>query len=91
MFELPVELTIVQVDECKEAFLEFVEQHDEVAINDSELIRIDTIGVQLLLSMLTYAISQHKTISWQINSPTIIDSIKSLGIDEPLFNQRIAD
>lgn len=87
MFKFPQELTIVQVDECKLNFLEYVEKNQELAFDDSDVMRVDTVGIQLILSMVTYIASQNKSLSWQISSPIVNQSIKQLGIDEAILNQ----
>jgi len=87
MFKLPTELTIVQVDECKSQFLDFSQQHDEITIDDSEVNRIDTIGVQFLLTLVTYVAAQNKTLHWESQSSIISQSVKQLGINEDILNQ----
>lgn len=87
MFKLPSELTIVQVDECKNSFLDYLENNDELAFDDSELTRIDTVGIQLILSMVSHIASQKKHLKWQVTSSLISQSISQLGINEPILNQ----
>ncbi|GHF93383.1 STAS domain-containing protein [Thalassotalea marina] len=87
MFKLPSELTIVQVDECKTNFLAYVETNDELAFDDSELTRIDTVGMQLILSMVIHIASLKKQLNWQVSSSIIGQSISQLGINEPILNQ----
>lgn len=87
MFKLPEELTIVQVDECKSQFLTYVNENIELAFDDSQVNRVDTVGIQLLLSMVNYIASQNKSLVWQSQSQIIQQSIKQLGIDEAILNQ----
>ena len=87
MFKLPEELTIVNVDECKSQFIDYVESNDNVVFDCSKVSRVDTIGIQLLLSMVNYIDSKNKTLSWQEQPPIIQQSIKQLGINEVILNQ----
>jgi len=87
MFKLPAELTIAQVEECKAQFIGFIEEHDEIAFDDSDVIRVDTVGIQLLLSTVTYIAAQNKVLIWENKSTILAQSIKLLGIDEPVLNQ----
>ena len=87
MFKLPSELTIANVDECKSQFIAFVDGHDEIVFDDSDVERIDTVGIQLLLTAITYITAQNKTLIWQNQSSIIEQSIKLLGINEPILNQ----
>jgi len=87
MFKLPPELTIAQVEECKSQLIEYIDQHEEVALDDSDVSRIDTVGVQLLLAVVSYIASQNKILHWQSQSSILSQSIQLLGINEPIMNQ----
>lgn len=87
MFKLPSEITIAQVDACKTQLIDYINENDEVAFDDSDVTRIDTVGIQLLLCAVTYIASQNKSLSWSIQSSMIIQSIKQLGINEPILSQ----
>ena len=89
MIKLPNELTIVQVDQCKSEVLQQIDENDVFEIDDSNVIRIDTVGIQLLLSIVTYIASQNKVLQWQSNSPVVKESIKQLGLNEAILNQYI--
>jgi anti-anti-sigma regulatory factor len=84
---LPVELTIVQAEDVRNHILIEVEQHEEIHFDDSELVRIDTIGLQLLLASVIHIKSKNKALHWHCQSNVIKESIKQLGIDEPILNQ----
>jgi len=84
---LPTELTIAQVEEFKSTVLELIAQQDEISINDSEIIRIDTTGLQLIVAIITYVLSLNKKLVWQCSASCILESIKKLGINEPILNQ----
>ncbi len=87
MLILPEQLVISTVQEFKEDMLAYIAEHDLIEIDDTHVSRIDTIGAQLLLAMVTFIASQKKDIQWQSSSNVIKANIKSLGIDEPILNQ----
>ncbi|MCO4798814.1 MAG: anti-sigma factor antagonist [Colwelliaceae bacterium] len=91
MFKLPPELTIAKVEEFKLHLLEFIEKNDEINIDDSEVNRIDTIGIQLLLTTIIYISMQNKTLIWKSKSDIINQSFKQLGINDPIINQYFND
>jgi len=87
LFKLPKDLTIAQVEECKSSLIQFIDANDELIIDDSEVSRIDTIGVQFLLAAITYIASQNKTLTWQSSSDLIQKSIQQLGIRDAMLEQ----
>ncbi len=89
MFKLPAELTIAHVDECRIQLVEYIDTNESLTLDDSDVNRIDTVGVQLLLTAIIYIATQNKPLNWQNNSSMINQSIKLLGINEPILNQYI--
>lgn len=89
MYALPSELTISQVDACRAELLEEINKNQTITLSDSDVVKVDTIGVQLLLTLIIYIASQNKTLIWQSNSSLIKDSITQLGINEAILNQYI--
>lgn len=87
IIKLPAELTIVQVETFKQTLLEIIDNHNTLAIDDNDLERIDTIGLQLLLATVTYIASQRKILRWQSQSSTINASIKILGLNDAILTQ----
>lgn len=89
MFKLPAELTIAHVETCRVSLLEQIEQSQEITISDEDVVRIDTVGVQLLLSLVTYLSLQNKILHWQSTSKTVQQGIEQLGIVEPLLDKHL--
>lgn len=81
IFKLPAELTIAEVAECKLQFIEYIDEHEEIIFDGSEVTRIDTVGIQLLLSALAYVAAQKKSYIWEKQSSIIYQSVKQLGIN----------
>jgi len=87
MFKLPAQLTIAQVDNCKEKLLIEIDENDVISFDDSDVTSIDTVGVQLLLAAVTYIASQNKELNWSSSSSAIQESVKQLGLNEAILNQ----
>lgn len=87
--ELPADLSISQLEEARNTLLEQVEQIDtvqQIKITDHNIIKIDTVGVQMLLALLRSLISKNLSIEWQISSAILIESIKQLGLTGSEFS-----
>ncbi len=89
--KLPMELTIAQVEQFKQEALEMINQSATLLIDDSNISRIDTTGVQLILAIVTQISSLNKELTWQCKADCIIESIKQLGINEPILNQYLVN
>ncbi|WP_286268863.1 STAS domain-containing protein [Thalassotalea hakodatensis] len=83
MFTLPNDLTIAQVEACREQYLAYIEAHDDIELDDSDVNRIDTVGVQLLLAMVLHSVALKKSLTWQNKSSVVNSSVKQLGIHDP--------
>ena len=91
MIKFPRDLTISQVDEYQTQIIPQIDALDVITIDDSELSRIDTIGVQFILAVVTYIVSQGKEIKWQSKSIILKESIKTLGITDVILLQYITN
>jgi len=87
LYKLPRDLTIAQVEECKSSLIQFIDSNETIDIDDSELTRIDTVGVQLLLSAVTYIAAQNKTLAWRSSSEILRQSISQLGVNDTLLER----
>ena len=83
--ELPDDLTIAHVDHFKNHILEIIENSDNILIVDAPLMKIDTVGVQLLLSIIHELLSQKKSLTWQHDSSILNESVKQLGLENSDF------
>jgi hypothetical protein len=84
-FELPNDLTISHLSTFKVHALDMISQSDDIIFMDKALKKIDTVGVQLLLALVNEIITQKKTLTWEISSPILQDSINQLGLDDSDF------
>ena len=91
MIKFPSDLTIAQVDEYQAQILPLIDDNAVITIDDSDLVRIDTIGVQFILAVVTYIIAQGKDIKWQSKSTVLKESIQQLGISDVILLQYLMD
>lgn len=91
MIKFPSDLTIAQVNEYQALIIPIIDGQDVISIDDSDLARIDTIGVQFILAVVTYIIAQGKEIKWQSKSSILKESIQQLGIKDAILLQYIKD
>jgi len=95
MIKLPSELTIAHLDDYQAKILPLIDEAKDdvkvISIDDSDLVRIDTIGVQFILAVVTYIIAQGKDIKWQSSSAVLRESINQLGISDAILLQYIID
>lgn len=87
MFEFPSQLTIVQVETCRTALLEEINNTDIVEFDDSAIERIDTLGAQLILASIIYIAAQNKQLVWQSTSTVIKQSFEQLGFEDAILQQ----
>lgn len=85
MITFPDELTITQVDEYRLEIQPIIDENSVITIDDSNLTRIDTIGVQFILAVVTYILAQGKELKWQSTSSAFHESIVQLGIKEAIL------
>ncbi len=95
MIKLPCDLTIAHLDEYQAKILPLINdsknKSQTITIDDSELTRIDTLGVQFILAVVTYIIAQGKEIKWQSSSEVLRERINQLGISDAILLQYIID
>ncbi len=91
MIKFPSELTIAQVDAYQTEIIPLIDDNEIIVIDDSDLARIDTIGVQFILAVVTYIIAQGKEIKWQSQSSILQESISQLGISDAILLQYLMD
>ncbi len=87
MLQLPSELTIAQVEEYRIEIQPIIDENETITIDDSQLARIDTIGVQFILAVVSYILAQGKTLQYQSTSKILQESIKQLGINDAILMQ----
>jgi len=91
MIKFPSDLTIAHVDEYQAQIIPLIDDQNVISIDDSELVRIDTIGVQFILAVITYVIAQGKEVEWQLKSKVLKESIYKLGIKDTILLQYITE
>lgn len=89
MLQLPSELTIAQVEEYRIEIQPIIDENETITIDDSKLARIDTIGVQFILAVVTYISAQGKTLEYQSTSKVLKESVNQLGINDAIIMQHL--
>jgi len=90
MLKLPNELTIAQVEDYRLEVQKIINENDVIVIDDSDIERIDTIGVQFILTIVTYILAQGKKLEYQSKSKIFHESLNQLGINDTFIMQYIA-
>ena len=91
MIKFPNELTIAQVDEYRLEIQPIIDDNAIITIDDSNLARVDTIGVQFILAVVTYILAQGKELKWHSTSRIFHESIQQLGIKEAILVNYLPD
>lgn len=91
MIKLPSELTISYVDAYQEEVISLINTENTITIDDSDVSRIDTIGVQFLLVVVNYILAQDKQIRWNSTSSILRESFKQLGINDDILSKYNSD
>lgn len=87
MYKLPHKLTISVVEKCKSDLIQLVNNNDVIEIDDTDVVRVDTVGIQLLLAFATYVATQNKKLNWQCQSIVLQNNFISLGFSEAIVDQ----
>jgi len=68
-----------------------MEGKDVITIDDSDLARIDAIGMQFILAVVTYVFAQGIGIKWQSKSSVLRDNMVKISISDAILLQYIMD
>lgn len=83
--KFPEEISIANVTEWKPRFVEFVEAPSPLILDCEDLVRVDTAAIQLMTAFVIKAISQGKTVEWEKPSPTLLQTVRLLGLNDTLL------
>ncbi len=75
------------METCKTELLQFIENNNEISVDDSQVVRIDTLGVQLILAMVFFVKAQNKKLNLIIENETILQGFAQLGIQDNVMSQ----
>lgn len=82
--QLPGELTIARSGEFYQRFTELMEQGRDIALDASEVDRIDTAFIQLLYQVQRALAETSHRLKWINTSEALVRSVELLGMDEQL-------
>ncbi|EPJ45681.1 MAG: hypothetical protein OFPI_36300 [Osedax symbiont Rs2] len=84
---LPNQLSIENVSEYKDTLIEHLETSSSVVtVDGSELSRVDTAGVQLLVIFVRQVIANDKQVKWQSCSDVLQATAEQLGLKQQLLD-----
>lgn len=89
IIKLPAELNISAVTPCHSAMLQQLADSDtqqNIQIDASELLHIDTSGMQLLVALVAEASAQNRTLTWQSISDDLKQCALRLGLTDTLLS-----
>ncbi len=91
-FALPEEITIKSVQALKDNLCELLDEskNKAIAIDASQLQRIDSLGYQLLLAFHQAATVGERTIEWSEPSGALLECNRLLGNGDTLFTNQPA-
>ena len=86
--KLPAELEISEVAQYHTTLVEMLSKLDpqqNIQIDASELWRVDTAGIQLLVALVSEASTQNRQLSWQKKSVELTECAQRLGLSDILL------
>lgn len=83
---LPSQLTIRQIEQVYRQCEEALKGSGNLLIDASEVSKIDTSGVQLLLALKAELDQQHSTLEWVGISNAMRDAVRFIGVQHLLEN-----
>lgn len=85
VIDLPAELSIAEVTEWQQRFVEALASPAEIELNGADVARIDTAFLQLLALFFNDAKRRNKRLFWRAPSDVIIRNARQLGLSELLI------
>lgn len=77
---LPADLTIINVEDYKQEVLSILPVHLGFSIDDSQVQKVDTIGVQFVLSLIKLLQANNKEIHWENQCKLLKETVVQLGL-----------
>lgn len=78
---LPTHLVISEVASAKDFLTEKLEDGDEISIDLSELVKVDTAGYQLLSAFEEECRRRDVEVHWENAPESVLEGARSLGLD----------
>lgn len=82
--ELPSNMTIASVEALHETMEPLVLEHQDVVVKASEVERIDTAGLQLLLAFQQEITKHDLSVEWQEPSEALLEAATLIGLQKTL-------
>lgn len=87
MLKLPNELVIMQVETLHQSLLQELDSSNDICLDVSAVISVDTASIQLLCALQKYLLTIHQKITWVGNSDALSQGIEQLGLNQYLTPQ----
>lgn len=81
---LPEEISIVNIGEWKDKLTDLLEASSSIAINASDLTRVDTAAVQLMVAFIKELQTQNIEFEWANRSTELDKVARQLGLESML-------
>ncbi len=94
MIKLPTDLTFTQVDKYKIKIIPLIDVYVDqeiITIDDSDLVQIDSMGMQFIIAVVNYIIAQGKEIKWQSKSNILKENMQQLSLSDAVLLHYIMD
>lgn len=88
---LPTDLTIINVEDYKQEVLSILSVHPAFIIDDSQVQKVDTIGVQFVLSLIKLFQANNKEIQWEHHCKLLKETVVQLGLSDSEYFSYIFD
>ncbi|UXI03834.1 lipid asymmetry maintenance protein MlaB [Photobacterium sp. TY1-4] len=88
-FSLGTNLDITQVIELQQQYLAFIRQEPQWQVDGGEVCRVDTAGLQLLLSLFATVDPAERRVRWLSYSSALLDAAVCAGLDEALGMKKV--
>lgn len=82
---LPEELSISNVIEWKETFIDALQNHSVIHIDSEKLCRVDTAAIQLIYTLIQEIKATEKEFKWLNVSSVLSETASQLGMDKELL------
>lgn len=79
MFTLPAEMTIQHLETLESAFNQLVHDDDQVILDGSQIVKVDTAGIQILCALQKSLQLTDKSIQWSGTSAVLQNISDTIG------------
>lgn len=82
--KFPAEVRAKEIDEVLPALDAYYQSADEVVFDGSEIKKVDTTGMQMLIILAQHLRHEKRSFTWSATSPVLVESAHCMGAQELL-------